>query len=143
MDYISGIESAFKTYIGDKSVKDLKKSITDKPMILIAGDQLTGKSTQAKRLADYLGGSFHSVGALFRDAAKKRGISVAEQAKLLLVERGIDVEIDYKTCQVISGFGMKSNLGVVEGRQPAYMGSYMASLGKVNIIRLYLLEMFN
>ena len=138
MDYISGIESAFKTHIGDKSVKDLKKSITDKPMILIAGEQLTGKSTQAKRLADYLGGSFHSVGALFRDAAKKRGISVAEQAKLLLVERGIDVEIDYKTCQVISGFGMKSNLGVVEGRQPAYMGSYMASLGKENIIRLYL-----
>ena len=56
----------------------------------------------------------------------------------MLVERGIDVEIDYKTCQVISGFRMKSNLGVVEGRQPAYMGSYMASLGKENIIRLYL-----
>ena len=138
MDYISGIESAFKTYIGDRSIDDLKKNITDKPMILIAGDQLTGKSTQAKRLANYLGGSFHSVGALFRDAAKKRGITVAEQAKLLLVERGIDVQIDYKTCQVISGFSVKSKLGVVEGRQPAYMGSYMASLGKENIVRLYL-----
>tara|TARA_B100002052_G_scaffold173518_1_gene157912 strand:- start:34 stop:798 length:765 start_codon:yes stop_codon:yes gene_type:complete len=138
VDYISGIESAFKKYIGEESIVDLRKSITDKPMILIAGDQLTGKSTQAKRLADNLGGSFHSVGALFREAAKKRGISVAEQAKLLLVERGIDVQIDYKTCQVISGFNIKSNLGVVEGRQPAYMGSYMASLGKENIIRLYL-----
>ena len=74
MDYISGIESAFKKYIGEESIEDLKKSITDKPMILIAGDQLTGKSTQAKRLADDLGGSFHSVGALFREAAKKRNI---------------------------------------------------------------------
>ena len=107
-------------------------------MILIAGDQLTGKSTQAKNLADFFNGSFHSVGALFRDAAKNRGITVAEQAKLLLVERGIDVEIDYKTCQVITGADIDSSLGVVEGRQPAYMGSFMASLGKKNLIRLYL-----
>ena len=107
-------------------------------MILIAGDQLTGKSTQAKNLADFFNGSFHSVGALFREAAKNRGITVAEQAKLLLVERGIDVEIDYKTCQVITGADIDSSLGVVEGRQPAYMGNFMASLGKKNLIRLYL-----
>ena len=42
------------------------------------------------------------------------------------------------------GFGVlianihDSNLGVVEGRQPAYMGSFMASLGKINLVRLYL-----
>ncbi len=138
MDYISGIESAFKTYIGENSIDKLQENITDKPMILIAGDQLTGKSTQAKNLADFFNGSFHSVGALFREAAKNRGITVAEQAKLLLVERGIDVEIDYKTCQVITGSDIDTSLGVVEGRQPAYMGSFMASLGKKNLIRLYL-----
>ena len=138
MDYISGIESAFKTYIGEDSIDKLREKITSKPMILIAGDQLTGKSTQAKNLADFFNGSFHSVGALFREAAKNRGITVAEQAKLLLVERGIDVEIDYKTCQVITGADIDSSLGVVEGRQPAYMGSFMASLGKKNLIRLYL-----
>jgi len=138
VDYISGIESAFKTYIGEKSIDKLQENITDKPMILIAGDQLTGKSTQAKNLADFFNGSFHSVGALFREAAKNRGITVAEQAKLLLVERGIDVEIDYKTCQVITGSDIDTSLGVVEGRQPAYMGSFMASLGKKNLIRLYL-----
>ena len=138
MDYISGIESAFKTYIGEDSIDKLREKITSKPMILIAGDQLTGKSTQAKNLADFFNGSFHSVGALFREAAKNRGITVAEQAKLLLVERGIDVEIDYKTCQVITGAGIDSSLGVVEGRQPAYMGNFMASLGKKNLIRLYL-----
>jgi len=68
VDYISGIESAFKTYIGDGSIELLRKDITDKPMILIAGDQLTGKSTQAKHLAEYFEGSFHSVGSLFRQA---------------------------------------------------------------------------
>ena len=137
MTYISGIESAFKTYIGDDSINLLRKSITDKPMILIAGDQLTGKSTQAKNLAEHFGGDFYSVGSLFRNAAKERGITVAEQARLLLVERGIDVEIDYKTCQMISGSSITTNLGVVEGRQPAYMGSFMANLGKKNIVRLY------
>ena len=138
MDYISGIASAFKTYIGEGSIDELQENITDKPMILIAGDQLTGKSTQAERLADFFKGSFHSVGSLFREAAKKRGITVAEQARLLLVERGIDVEIDYKTCQVITGAEINSVLGVVEGRQPAYMGSFMATLGKKNMVRLYL-----
>jgi cytidylate kinase len=137
VDYISGIESAFKTYIGDGSIELLRKDITDKPMILIAGDQLTGKSTQAKHLAEYFEGSFHSVGSLFRQAAKERGITVAEQARLLLVERGIDVDIDYKTCQMITGSKIKSKLGVIEGRQPAYMGSFMESLGKKNLVRLY------
>ncbi len=137
MDYISGIDAAFKKYIGPNSVNKLKNSINHKPMILIAGDQLTGKSTQAKNLANYFNGTFHSVGNLFREVAAKRGISVAEQAKLLLTERGIDVEIDYKTCEMISGKNISTNLGVIEGRQPAYMGSFMQNLGKSNIIRIY------
>jgi len=137
VDYISGIDAAFKKYIGPNSVNKLKNSINHKPMILIAGDQLTGKSTQAKNLANYFNGTFHSVGNLFREVAAKRGISVAEQAKLLLTERGIDVEIDYKTCEMISGKNISTNLGVIEGRQPAYMGSFMQNLGKSNIIRIY------
>ena len=137
MDYLSGIESAFKTYIGPDSIDKLISRISDKSMILIAGDQLTGKSTQAKRLADYFGGDFHSVGMLFRESAASRGISVAEQARLLLTERGIDVEIDYKTCEMIAGDEITSNLGVIEGRQPAYMGNFMSSLGKKGLVRIY------
>ena len=137
MEYISGIETAFKKYIGPDSVDKLRNSINLKPMILLAGDQLTGKSTQAKNLANYFSGTFHSVGNLFREVAAKRGITVAEQAKLLLTERGIDVEIDYKTCEMISGENISTNLGVIEGRQPAYMGSFMENLGKKNIVRIY------
>ena len=121
MDYISGIEAAFRKYIGENSINELKSAITEKPMILIAGDQLTGKSTQAKSLAEHFGGAFRSVGMLFRKAAANRGITVAEQARLLLTERGIDVDIDYKTCKMIAGNEIQSNLAVIEGRQPAYM----------------------
>ena len=137
MEYIAGIEKAFKEHIGSDSINKLREKITDKPMILIAGDQLTGKSTQAKNLAEYYRGTFYSVGNLFREVAAKRGITVAEQAKLLLTERGIDVEIDYKTCEMISGDSIATNLGVIEGRQPAYMGSFMQELGKRNLVRIY------
>ena len=137
MEYIIGIEKAFKEYISSDSINKLRKKITNKPMILIAGDQLTGKSTQAKNLAEYYRGTFYSVGNLFREVAAKRGITVAEQAKLLLTERGIDVEIDYKTCEMISGDSITTNLGVIEGRQPAYMGSFMQELGKRNLVRIY------
>ena len=137
MEYIAGIEKAFKDYIGSDSINKLREKITDKPMILIAGDQLTGKSTQAKNLAEYYRGTFYSVGNLFREVAAKKGITVAEQAKLLLTERGIDVEIDYKTCEMISGNSIDTNIGVIEGRQPAYMGSFMQELGKRNLVRIY------
>ena len=137
MDYIDGIGNAFKKYIGKNSVESLQESINQKPMILIAGDQLTGKSTQAKNLAEEFNGTFHSVGNLFREVAAKRGITVAQQAKLLLTERGIDVEIDYKTCEMISGKDIETEIGVIEGRQPAYMGSFMQNLGKKNIVRIY------
>jgi len=128
VEYIVGIEKAFKEHIGSDSINKLRENITDKPMILIAGDQLTGKSTQAKNLAEHYNGTFYSVGNLFREVATKRGITVAEQAKLLLTERGIDVEIDYKTCEMISGKSIDTNLGVIEGRQPAYMGSCLPSI---------------
>ncbi|MBJ35666.1 MAG: hypothetical protein CMB62_03585 [Euryarchaeota archaeon] len=137
MEYVVGIEKAFKEHIGSDSINKLRENITDKPMILIAGDQLTGKSTQAKNLAEYYSGTFYSVGNLFREVAAKRGITVAEQAKLLLTERGIDVEIDYKTCEMISGKKIDTNIGVIEGRQPAYMGSFMQELGKRNLVRIY------
>ncbi len=69
MEYIAGIEKAFKDYIASDSINKLREKITDKPMILIAGDQLTGKSTQAKNLAEYYRGTFYSVGNLFREVA--------------------------------------------------------------------------
>ena len=84
MDYLSGIEAAFTNYIGETSIDELKNTITEKPMILIAGDQLTGKSTQAQKLAEHFDGDFRSVGMLFREAASNRGITVAEQALSLI-----------------------------------------------------------
>ena len=138
MKYVEGIERAFRKYIGNDSIKELKNGITEKPMILIAGDQLTGKSTQARALSENYNGENLSVGLLFREAAKKRGVSVGEQARLLKRERGIDVQIDYSTCKMIGGSELEGELAVIEGRQPAFMGGFMKSLGKDGLVRIYL-----
>ena len=137
MDPLKGIERAFTTHVGPDAVERLMATVTPLPVILIAGDQLTGKSTQARMLAGHFSGVCRSVGGLFREAAARRGISVAEQARRLLTERGIDVEIDYATCEWIGGAGLDGSMAVIEGRQPGWLGGFMASLGKENIARLY------
>ncbi|MEO2236876.1 MAG: hypothetical protein ABGW95_01330, partial [Candidatus Poseidoniia archaeon] len=137
MDPLKGIERAFTTHVGPDAVERLRAAVTPLPVILIAGDQLTGKSTQARMLAGHYSGVCRSVGGLFREAAARRGISVAEQARRLLTERGIDVEIDYATCEWIGGAGLDGSMAVIEGRQPGWLGGFMASLGKENIARLY------
>eukprot|EP01132_Coremiostelium_polycephalum_P008424 gene8424-10343_t len=131
------------------------------PMILIAGQQLTGKSTMANKLSKYYnGGQFYSVGGMFREFASQLGISVGEQSRLLrLVQEGdeskndfknalhllggrrIDLELDYKTCKIISDINSTGNnntkFSVIEGRQPALMGTFMQSLGRENLIKVY------
>jgi cytidylate kinase len=137
VDPLKGIERTFTTHIGLDAIKRLTATITPLPVILIAGDQLTGKSTQARILAGHFNGVYRSVGELFRKAAARRGISIAEQARRLLTERGPDVEIDYATCQWIGGASLDSSMAVIEGRQPGWLGMYMSSLGKGNMARLY------
>ena len=43
MDPLKGIERAFTTHVGPDAVERLMATVTPLPVILIAGDQLTGK----------------------------------------------------------------------------------------------------
>ena len=91
MDYIDGIGNAFKKYIGKNSVESLQESINQKPMILIAGDQLTGQSTLAKNLAEEFNGTFHSVGNLFPNVNYENLESLREEIINLHLDDGHDV----------------------------------------------------
>ncbi|KAF2077514.1 hypothetical protein CYY_001213 [Polysphondylium violaceum] len=149
------LSNAYIKNYGDSATSKLK-SIVDNtnqsakklPVILIAGQQLTGKSTMANRLSKHFqGGKFYSVGTMFREIAAQLNISVGLQSKMLreiqesndkeLVEsnlkkmngRRVDIDIDYNTCEIIAG---KSDINdnnvqyiVIEGRQPAIMGSFL------------------
>ena len=55
--FVHRLETVFVKHIQGDCLQRLARSVTAKPMILIAGDQLTGKSTLAQNLARSLDGS--------------------------------------------------------------------------------------
>jgi len=124
---------------------DIKMS--DRPVILLGGDQLTGKSTMSKKLSSYFtGGKMYSVGTMFREQAALHGASLPEYSRLLLAQlqnpnsdRRFDVDLDFRTCEVIAGKELTSTYCVIEGRQPAVMGQFLSEkFGKKNTFRIYL-----
>lgn len=121
------LESLFVRRLGANCLERLGAQVTPKPMLLIAGDQLTGKSTLGLNVAKSSGAKFWSVGSAFRDAAAKRGVSIGEFSRLLLEAKSgdVDVEIDYRTCEMIAGRDFDAAVGVIEGRQPAFMALFL------------------
>lgn len=66
-------------------------------VVTISGLHGTGKSTQAKRLADSLGLRYVSAGMIFRDMAKERGISLEDMLKIAEKDPKIDKSLDDRT----------------------------------------------
>ena len=62
--------------------------------ISLAGDLGSGKSTVAKILIEELGAEYYSTGAIVRDSANKRGMSVVELNVYMETHPEIDHEID-------------------------------------------------
>merc|ERR1712183_1132704 len=111
----AGIEAAFSRHLGPNALSSLRANVTDKPVVVIAGDQLTGKSTVAKRIvANHAECLFWSSGASFRAEAEQRGLTVAELSKQLHGDPTIDLAVDHSVCQVIGGGTYKERRAVVE-----------------------------
>ncbi|MGQ9679408.1 MAG: (d)CMP kinase [Candidatus Bathyarchaeia archaeon] len=66
-------------------------------VVTISGLHGTGKSTQAKRLADSLGLRYISAGMIFRDMAKERGIGLEDMLKIAEKDPKIDKYLDDRT----------------------------------------------
>jgi cytidylate kinase len=120
--------------------------ISARPVLAIGGDQLTGKSTLSKRLAQNLHPStLVSTGTVFRALAKERNVSLPTLCAQALDEPGIDVAVDWGICQIIGADppepdpNSSSHTLVLEGRNPGTMASFMRHvMGKPNVVRLYL-----
>jgi len=141
------LEQAFMRYIGPDCMETLKSQMSDRPAILLGGDQLTGKSTMSKKLASYFpGGQMFSAGVIFREQAAVNGMTVGHFSKTLLEqlqdpnsERRFDVDTDFRSCVIIAGKEFTHAYSVVEGRQPAVMGRFLGEkFGKRNTFRIYL-----
>lgn len=127
-----GIEKVFAKVVGPAAIAALKSSLSRKPVVLIAGDQLTGKSTAAKTLAQALGGESSGTGRLMRDAAAAAGQPVEEFVKT--VSASFDVELDWAAAKKIG----KGEVAVFESRLAGHLGQMLERLGRQNVVSVYL-----
>jgi cytidylate kinase len=63
-------------------------------IISFNGDEGSGKSTIAKKVAEALGYPRYYMGQIFRDMAKKRGLTTVEYGKLGEADPRVDKEVD-------------------------------------------------
>ncbi|MFA6047450.1 MAG: cytidylate kinase family protein [Parcubacteria group bacterium] len=63
-------------------------------IITINGDEGSGKTTVAKKLAEKINFTRYTTGEIFREMSKKRGLSLVEYLKLGETDPSIDKEVD-------------------------------------------------
>lgn len=127
-----GIERVFARVIGSAAVAALQSTFSRNPVVLIAGDQLTGKSTAAKTVAAALGGEGSGTGRLMRDAAAHAGKPVEEFVKS--VPASFDVELDWEATKKIA----RGDVAVFESRLAGHIGQMLERLGRTNVVSVYL-----
>ncbi len=66
-------------------------------VIVVSGPPGSGKTTQAKKIAEYFGLRYYSAGMIFRKMAEERGISIEELSRIATEDPSIDIEIDRRT----------------------------------------------
>ncbi|RLI32512.1 cytidylate kinase [Candidatus Bathyarchaeota archaeon] len=66
-------------------------------VITVSGLHGTGKSTQAKRLAEAFGLRYFSAGVMFREMARERGLSLLEFTKMAEGDEEFDRLVDERT----------------------------------------------
>jgi cytidylate kinase len=82
--------AAFTSVVGATALNDLKSAMGNKPIVLIAGDQCTGKGTAAEGLVASLGGGNTGTGTVLRALAKENNLSI-EQMSAMLSGKAVDV----------------------------------------------------
>ena len=113
-----------KTYIKflEPFEKELAKKIKKKGLtITVSGPADSGKSTGAKAIAKALKLKYVYVGKIFRDIAKRRGLSLEEFSALR--EKEVDWEADKRTLKL----AMKGNV-VLDGRLTGWVAGDWADL---------------
>lgn len=81
-------------------------------IITITGEPGSGKSTIGKKLAQQLGYDHYYIGQIRRDAAKKRGMTLAEYNKYGETHPETDIEVD----DYQKNLGKEKDNFVIEGR---------------------------
>jgi len=68
--------------------------------IVISGPPGSGKTTQARLVAEHFGLKYFSSGRIFREIALRRGVGVDELSLIASRDPSIDIEVDRRTYEV-------------------------------------------
>jgi cytidylate kinase len=66
-------------------------------VIVVSGPPGSGKTTQARRIAEYYSLRYYSAGMIFREIARERGLSLEELSIVAARDPSIDLEIDRRS----------------------------------------------
>lgn len=134
-----GMLEVFHATLGGERMAALRRAVGPRAVWTVGGDQCTGKSTLAGRLARQCFGRHISAGAHFREVAARRGVDVAELSRLAAGDPAVDVEIEYMLCMSIAEGCADSAVLVVEGRMPGLLALMMEEeMGKEGCRRVFL-----
>jgi cytidylate kinase len=129
--------TAFLRLKGPTALSDLQASFSETLLVTFGGDQLTGKSTQAKGLAALLKGTAGSTGSIMRKLAADAGYKpedIGEFAKELQKDPSTDVDLDYRALQLMA----KGAVTTFESRLAGHLGDMLRQLGRKNVVSVYL-----
>ncbi len=85
-------------------------------VIVVSGPPGSGKTTQARRIAEYYSLRYYSAGMIFREIAHERGLSLEELSVIAAHDPSIDLEIDRRSFEE----ALKDNV-VLDGHLTAWI----------------------
>ena len=120
--------------LGTTRVESILRAITDRPVVLLAGDPGVGKSTIARELARRVGGSAGGTGSCVRAEAAARGLSLEAFNSVLQADPREDSAIDARAATSIA----RGDSIVFESRLAGHLGRWLTAHGRSGISSIYL-----
>lgn len=130
----SRLEEVFTRVVGPDAMSMVRASLRLRPLILLGGDQLTGKSCTAQLLAARFGGEAGSTGSLLRQQAALEGRSIEAKGRLLAAHPNADVWLDFEAYAALA----KGAWSVYECRMAGELGRMLRQAGHPWVVTVYL-----
>lgn len=124
----------FEESLGTARIAEIEAAMTDEATILLAGDPATGKTSVARRLAEYLESTADGTGALVRRLAAEAGVSLADFNARLESRPESDHALDAAAALAIA----RGEAAVFESRLAGHLGCWLRRRGRRGLVTVYL-----